>query len=69
MKKAITQNEKYQLIGLLTLAQKHYQMISLLTTAMSKIIDEDDSILHDAIYDGDADIDNMLKVMDIEVTK
>lgn len=71
MKKSITQNERLQLLGLLTLARQHAQMIHATEDAMDKIMDNEDpfgSHLNDAVYDT-ASIDEVLKNMKVKVTK
>lgn len=70
MKKIITQSEKIQLLGLLTLARQHWKIVNQCNSAMCGIIGSDDfndaGLLSDAVYD-DTDIDSILRNMEIEV--
>lgn len=74
MKNRITNNEKLQLLGLLTLAIQHQQLVILSEKAMCQILEVENpngyaGCLSDAIYDGNLDIDSILKNMEIKVTK
>lgn len=68
MKKTITQSERLQLLGLLTLARSHRVTVDKCEDEMNKIVEvENYSHLTDAIYD-ENDFDQVLKKMEIEVT-
>lgn len=68
MRKFITESEKLQLLGLLTLGIQHQQIVNQVEDAMAKITDtEAGSLLGDALYEGSTDIDTVLQNMGIEV--
>lgn len=69
MRTTITENERLQLLGLLTLGQQHYKTIDSVREAIENIIEDPDggSLLSDAIWDYETDIDKILKNMNIEV--
>lgn len=67
MRKSITEIERLQLLGLVTLARQHYKIVDQARDAISLIIQEDDSLLHDAVWDYDTDFDKSLASMGIEV--
>jgi hypothetical protein len=70
MKKIITENERLQLLGLLTLARQHRVIINLSEKAMEEILKEDFNNLDwlsDAIWDDNTTIDEVLEHMDIKV--
>jgi len=70
MKKVITENERLQLLGLLTLARQHRIIISHSEEAMAVIMNEEFQNLDwlsDAIYDDSTTIDEVLKNMDVRV--
>jgi hypothetical protein len=71
MKTTITQSEKMQLLGLVTLARSHNKIIDLANNEMSRIIEAEDnySLLTDIVYDEDVDFDETLKNMEIEVVE
>lgn len=75
MKNRITAHERLQLIGLMTIAQKHMKMVDEASSVMDAIIESDESekgwtLLNDAIYEGkEPDVDQILKNMGIKVTK
>lgn len=68
MKTKITQNEKLQLLGLVTLGQQHYKVTDLVRDAITEIVENDDTLLHEAVWDYDRNFDEALKQMNIEVT-
>lgn len=63
----ITQEQKLQLLGLVTLAQQHYKIVDEVRDAITQIIGKDDSILHDAAWDYNIDFNKALADSDIEV--
>lgn len=69
--KTITANQRLQLIGLLTLAEKHSKALEDIKASASEITGEAlDACGHtsDAIYDdGSRDADTLLKKLDITV--
>jgi len=72
MKKEITKNEELQLIGLITLAKKHYKIVSDCEKEMEKIVGGDDEyggLLSDNVYsrDDNDDVSSALKDMGIKV--
>lgn len=68
MRKYITESEKLQLLGLLTLGIQHKQIVDQVEVAMARITDtEPGSLLGDALYEGSTDIDTILKNMGVEV--
>ena len=72
MKKVITQSEKMQLLGLLTLAREHRKIVVLAERASADILEHEDEYLDhysDAIWDDSISLDNVLKNMKIKVSK
>lgn len=67
MRKSITEAEKLQLLGLVTLARQHYKIVDQVRDAISSIIQEEDSLLHDALWDYDTNFDKSLASMGIKV--
>lgn len=63
----ITEEQKLQLLGLLTLGRQHYKIIDQVRSAMTKIIGEEDTVLHDTIWDYDVDFEKALHDSQIEV--
>lgn len=63
----ITDEQKLQLLGLVTLARQHNKVADDVVKAITKIIGTDDSQVHDATWEQDADFDEALKNSDIEV--
>jgi len=63
MKKTITQNEKLQLVGLLTLGIQHQEIVGRVEDAMAKLTGtEVGGHLGDALYQGGRfDIDELLE--------
>ena len=71
MKVTITENERLQLLGLLVVAQQHAKGVMSAEKAAAAILEIDDNDLghySDAVYESDADIDDILKKMGIKVT-
>jgi len=68
MRKNITENERLQLIGLVTLARQHYKVVDQARDAISALIEEDDSLLHDATWEYDMNLDKAIHDMGVEVT-
>lgn len=70
MKTTITQSERLQLLGLLTLGAKQSQILAQLEASVNEVIADDEkySLLTDALYEGNTDIDDILKNMEITVT-
>lgn len=68
MKTTITEGEKLQLLGLLTLGRSHNKIVNQVNDEMARIVGDEDkySALTDAVYD-EADIDEVLKNMEITV--
>lgn len=75
MKNRITEQERLQLLGLMTLAIQHQKIVNECETALATLLENDPSEgsyvgqLSDAIYNGDDNIDNILKEMDIKIIK
>lgn len=70
MKKQITEDEKLQILGLLTLARQHYAMVAAAEKAMAQVLDHDEAYvdwLSDAISENNESIDEVLKKMEITV--
>lgn len=69
MKTTITSTEKLQLLGILTLAQKHQRIIDECTQLMREILEDEDndSLLIDAIWDG-TEFEAVLKDMGVTTT-
>lgn len=67
MKKSITALERLQLLGLLTLARQHNKIVDQTRDAITLIIEEDDSLVHDAIWGYDVDLDKCLDNMGIKI--
>lgn len=70
MRTTITDAERLQLLGLITLGQKHYRMVDEIRDNISEILEDEDkdSRLTDATWDyPNSDIDELLKIMGIEV--
>ena len=67
----ITKNQKLQLLGLVTLAIEHYKIIDQSRDAISDILGEEDTQVHDMLYDDVANVprelSKALKNMDIKV--
>lgn len=66
-KKVITQEEKLQLLGLVTLGQQHYKMVDQVRDAMTAVLGDDDTLLHEVVWDYDRSFEDALKGMGIEV--
>lgn len=68
MKTTITNSEKLQLLGLLTLGIRHRQVVDQVEKAMAEITEtEVGGHLGDALYESDTDIDEILKRMGIAI--
>ena len=72
MKTVITNTEKLQLLGLLTLAQQHQKVVGLAEEAMCALLEHDEMSnyadqLSDAIYEQDTNIDKILENMGVKV--
>jgi hypothetical protein len=68
MKTTITEQERLQLLGLLTLGIKHQRIVNQVDDAIAEIVQEETgNLLSDAVYDGNDDIDHVLKNMGITV--
>ena len=67
MTKTITEIEKLQLLGLVTLARQHYKIVDEVRDAITLLIGKDDSVLHDSAWDYDVDFDKALADSGIEV--
>lgn len=69
MSKTITENEKLQLIGLLTLGIQHQKIVTQIEKAMAKLTDtEVGGHLSETLYEGDNfDIDELLEREGVEV--
>jgi hypothetical protein len=67
MSKVITQAEKLQLLGLVTLGRKHDKIVNQVREGITEIIGTDDSQVHDAIWEHDADFEKALSNAGIEV--
>lgn len=69
MSKTITESEKLQLIGLITLGRHHQQKVTDVEQAISKLTDtEIGGHFSDSLYDtGNYDIDELLKREGVEV--
>jgi hypothetical protein len=67
MSRTITQAEKLQLLGLVTLGRRHNKIASQVSDAITEIIGTDDSQVHDATWEQDADFEEALKNSGIEV--
>lgn len=63
----ITEQEKLQLLGLVTLARQHYKVVDEVRDAITKIVGVDDTVLHDSAWDYDVDFEQALKDSEIEV--
>ena len=69
IKKTITKQEKLQLLGLVTLGRQHYKMVDSVRDAISEIIEDEDTNIHDMTWEYDKDLDHVLKDMGIQVGK
>lgn len=73
MKKTITENERLQLIGLMTLAKQHYEIVRNCERAMANLVGSEyeyEDNLSDQIYGSETyDVDEALKNIDIKVKK
>lgn len=70
MKTSITEKEKLQLLGLLTLGIKHHQIVDHVEQAMADLTEtEVGGLLGDALYESNLDIDTVLANMDIKVVE
>jgi len=69
MRTTITEQEKLQLLGLLTLGQQHNKIVDQVREAIEKVIEDPNgySQLVDAIWEYETDIDKLLRNMGIEV--
>lgn len=69
MRKNITKNERLQLLGLLTLAQQHYRIEKQASEAIDEILEDEEhySLLTDAVYEDNTNIDKILQNMGIEI--
>ena len=67
--KTITQDEKLQLMCIMALAQSHYRIIDQCYDAVTKIIGEDGSHIHDNLYEQTSmvEFDKLLEKAGIEV--
>ena len=63
----ITNQQKLELLGLVTLARQHYKVVDQVRDAITEIIGEEDSVLHDSAWDYDIDFEKALKDSKIEV--
>lgn len=67
----ITKSQKLQLLGLVTLAVEHYKIIDQARDAMSDILGEEDTHVHDMLYEDVANVprelNKALKNMGIKV--
>lgn len=72
-KEAITQSEYLQLLGLGVIAQQHYKRIMEARDAMLSVLgmteEEDDKggWIGETVWNGEPDIDHMLKMMEVKV--
>lgn len=72
MKKTITQDEKLKLMGIMALAKSHQQIVDQCYDAMSDILFEESTLIHDQVYESNfrmADFDKLLERAGIEVTE
>lgn len=72
MKKTITQDEKLKLMGIMALAQSHRKVVDQCYDAMSDILFEESTLVHDAVYEDNfrmVDFDKLLERAGIEVTE
>ncbi len=72
MKKTITQDEKLKLMGILALAKSHQKIVDQCYDAITDIVMEESSLIHDTVYEENfrmADFDKLLERSGIEVTK
>lgn len=70
MKKTITENERLQIIGLATLAHKHFRQGIKYEQAVADILEAEDRYcdqLSDVLFDDEIDVDDVLKKMGVEV--
>lgn len=67
MSSKITQEQKLQLLGLITLARQHSKIVDDVHNSITQFVGVDDSVLHDAIWDYDMDFEKALKDSQIEV--
>lgn len=69
MKKVITADEKLQLMGILALAKQHQKIVDECYDGITRIIDEDSSLIHDSIYEeiNMVDFDKLIERTGIEV--
>jgi hypothetical protein len=63
----ITAQQKLELLGLITLARQHYRVVDDVRDAITKIIGEEDSVLHDSAWDYDVNFEKALKDSEVEV--
>ena len=72
MKKVITQSEKMQLLGLLTLARERAKIINLAEKSIASILESEYDYLDwfsDAIWDDSISFEDVLKRMKINVSE
>lgn len=67
MSKVITQSQKMQLLGLLTLARSHQAIVTQVEKEIRVVSGDDSDLLLDAIYNPDEDFEEVLKAAEIEV--
>jgi hypothetical protein len=63
----ITEQQKLELLGLVTLARQHYRVVDQVRDAITAIIGEEDSVLHDAAWDYDVKFEKALQDSQVEV--
>lgn len=51
MKKEITEDEKLKLMGILALAKSHQKIVDQCYDAMTELLDEESTLIHDSIYE------------------
>lgn len=67
----ITEQQRLELMGLIALGRQHYRVIDQVYDGITKIVGEEGSHLHDAVFEIEktVDIDKLLALSEIEVGK
>jgi hypothetical protein len=70
--KTITQDERLKLMGIMALAKSHQKIVDQCYDAITDIVMEESSLIHDTVYEENfrmADFDKLLERAGIEVTE
>lgn len=72
MVKSITKDERLKLMGIMALAKSHQKVVDECYDAMTDILFEESSLIHDQVYESNfrmSDFDKLLERAGIEVTE